>query len=178
MIIGITGSFGTGKTTVARILRRKGAKVIDADKIAHRFISPTRRKELAKIVFKKRKYLELLCKILHPLIIQQIKKEIKRFNPNKNIIVIDAPLLIETGLHKVVDMLVVVKAKRKTQLQRISGRMGLSRKEILRRIDFQMSLKKKIKLADFVIDNNGPITETKKQVDCLWQEILKNNQRG
>jgi dephospho-CoA kinase len=175
MIVGLTGSFGTGKTTVAKIFKRKGAKVIDADKIAHQFVSPSQRKELSKVVFKKKKYLELLCKILHPLIIQKIKKEIKRLNPKKNIILIDAPLLIESGLHKIVDVLIVVKAKRKTQISRITKRMGLSRKEILRRIRFQMPLREKIKMADFVIDNDGLISFTKKQVDEIWNKLREIN---
>jgi len=177
MIIGLTGSFGTGKTTVAKIFKRKGAKVIDADKIVHQFISPSKRKELAKIVFKKKKYLELLCKVLHPLVIKKIKKEIKRLNPKRNIIVIDAPLLIETGLHRIVDYLLVVKAKRKTQIERITKRMGLSKKDILRRIRFQMPLKRKIAMADFVIDNDGSLQDTKRQIDSIWEKLFKKQLR-
>jgi dephospho-CoA kinase len=175
MIVGLTGSFGTGKTTVAKILKRKGAKIIDADKIAHEFISPSRRRELAKIVFKKKKYLDLLCKVLHPLIIKKIKEEIKRLNPKKNIIVIDAPLLIETGLDKIVDLLIVVKAKRKTQIERIAKRMKLSKKDILRRISFQMPLREKIKMADFVIDNDGLLSSTKQQVEEIWDKLREIN---
>lgn len=177
MIVGITGSFGTGKTTVAKIFKRLGAKLIDADKIAHEFISPSRRRELAEIIFKKKAYLELICKILHPLIITRIKKELKKLNPKKNIIVIDAPLLIETGLHRIVDYLVVVKTKRSIQIERLKNKRGFKEEDILRRIKFQMPLKKKISLADFVIDNNCSIADTKKQVISIWKKLNKNLRR-
>ncbi|MCM8799393.1 MAG: dephospho-CoA kinase [Candidatus Omnitrophica bacterium] len=177
MVIGITGSFGTGKSTVAKIFKSLGAKLIDADKIAHEFVSPYRRRELKDIVFKKKAYLELICKILHPLIISKIKKELKKLNPKKNIIVIDAPLLIETGLDRIVDYLVVVKTKRSIQIERIKKKTGLKEKDILRRIRFQIPLKKKVSLADFVIDNNSSIPNTKKQIIKIWEKITKNLRR-
>lgn len=169
MIIGITGSFGTGKTTVSRMFKRLGARGIDADKIAHRFIRPAARKNLAKIVFKRKVYIEFISKILHPLIIAEIRKEIRRFNAKKTIVVIDAPLLIESGLDKIIDFLIVVKTKRVTQIRRVQKRTGLARGEVLKRINFQMALSQKERLADFVIDNNAGLKETRKQVEMIWR---------
>lgn len=174
MIVGLTGSFGTGKTTVARMFKKLGAEVIDADKIVHKFIDASTRKKLAKIVFKRKAYLELLCKIIHPLVIKRIKKEIKQLKPKKNIVIIDAPLLIESGLHRIVDILIVVKAKKATQIQRAMRHMGLRKDEISKRIRFQMPLREKINLADFVIDNDGTIDETRRQVMDIWKKLFNN----
>lgn len=174
MIVGLTGSFGTGKTTVARMFKKLGAEVIDADKIVHKFIDASTRKKLAKIVFKRKAYLELLCKIIHPLVIKRIKKEIKQLKPKKNIVIIDAPLLIESGLHRIVDILIVVKAKKATQIQRAMRNTGLRKDEISKRIRFQMPLREKINLADFVIDNDGTIDETRRQVMDIWKKLFNN----
>jgi dephospho-CoA kinase len=172
MIIGITGSFGTGKTTVAEIFGNLGAHVIDADKIVHSFINAKARKELSKIVFRRKAYLELICKIVHPILTAKIKEEIQRLNPKKTVIVIDAPLLIESGLHKMVDVLVVVKTEKETQVKRAMKRLGLDRVSVLKRIRFQMPLKKKIKMADFIIDNESGMSQTRKQVKDIWKKII------
>jgi dephospho-CoA kinase len=194
IIIGITGSFGSGKTTVARIFKSFGSKVIDADKIAHKVISPESkiykkiidafgknilkknttvdRDKLAKIVFGKKKFLSRLNNIIHPEVIRTIKDEIK--NSKAKVIVLDAPLLIEAGLEKLVDKLIVVKITREKQIKRIQNRTSLSKAEILGRIGFQIPLKDKVRLADFVIDNSGTIEETKKQAEQIRRLLWKS----
>lgn len=175
MIIGITGSYGTGKTTVAREFAKRGAAVIDADKLVHSFIRPAVRKKLSKIVFKKKAYLQLICRVIHPLVIKKIKDRIKKLSLKKKIIVIDAPLLIECGLEKLVDKLIVVKASRQIQLRRLKEKTGFSQAQILRRINFQIPLRKKLKLADFIIDNDGKLTYTRVQVGEVWRKIINNS---
>lgn len=191
IIIGITGSLGSGKTSVARIFGSLGAQLIDADKIAHRIIlSKTKtyksiikifgegilkknreinRKKLAQIVFNNKNLLKVLNKLLHQRIIKIIEDRIK--NSESKVIVLDAPLLIETGLEKIVDKLVVVKISQKNQLQRLQNKTSLGEKDILKRIRCQIPLGKKILLANFVIDNNNSIGKTKKQVHKIWREI-------
>ena len=171
MIIGITGGYGSGKSSVAGEFARLGAKVIDADRIVHGLIDAPTRRDLAKVVFKRKRYLELLCRIIHPLVIKEIKKQLKRDAHKKMIIVIDAPLLIESGLSSIVDKLIVVKTKKETQIKRAIKSSGLKRKEVLRRIGFQLPLSKKIKLADFVIDNEATFKETRKQVKDIWERL-------
>jgi len=174
IIVGLTGSFGTGKTTTARMFKRMGAHIISADKIAHRFIpSPITRRKVAKVVFKRKRYVELICKILHPLIISQIKTEIKKVKPTKKVVVIDAPLLFEAGLDKIVDVCVVVKAKRKNQIERLKKSRRLTTLNILRRIKFQLPLKNKLYKADFVIDNNGSFYNTYIQVKEIYRKLIK-----
>ncbi len=190
MIIGITGSFGTGKTTVARLFKSFGAEVIDADRISHHLLNANKiiyskliryfgriilskgkidRRKLGHLVFTNLTNLKFLSTIMHPQIIKIIKRRVNR-KKNK-LIVIDAPLLVEAGLGELVDVLIVVKATKYNQLIRTRNKFHLSDREIIKRISTQLSLDNKIKLADFVGDNNGTITETRKQVKRIWERI-------
>jgi len=193
-VIGLTGSFGTGKTTVAGIFRSLGATIIDADILAKQAIKPgsrayrsviqefgkgvlrkdgiVNRKKLAGIVFSSRNKLTKLTSFIHPVVIQQIKKRVKR--AQKGIIVIDVPLLIESGLEKIVDKIVVVKTSRATQIKRCVKK-GFSESDVKMRIRHQLALAKKIQRADFVIDNNGSKTDTGKKVKKLWRVIKNGN---
>jgi len=190
MILGLTGSFGSGKSTVAGMLRACGASVLDADKIAHRCLSRgtvtykkilsifgTRilnrnkkidRKRLAAVVFGNKALLKILNKIIHPQVISIIKEKLRRCD--KKIIVIDAPLLIEAGLRRIADKLIVVKTSRPQQIKRIQKRMRLGREEISKRIKAQIPLQCKVRLADFVIDNNGTRKQTQRQVKEIWKK--------
>ena len=196
-VIGVSGGFGTGKTTVANIFKKLGAKVIDADKIAHQLLrlrSPVYKKtvfklgkailnkdtsinrnRLAEIVFNDREKLSAYLKIIHPEIIKLIKHKLKHPQETGKIkvIILDAPLLIEAGLKKLVDKLVVVATKRDIQLLRIKNKFGLSKSDILKRIKLQLPLSKKIKAADYVIDNNGTEKRTEKQVRQIWGEVKR-----
>lgn len=193
-ILGITGSFGSGKTTVAQMLRRKGARVLDADKIAHEalnfgnpcFQKITRhfgkgivsqgkidRKALAAIVFNKPAELKKLCQIIHPFVVSTIKSTIKgyRTKKQKGFLVIDAPLLFEARLDKICDCVVVVRASLSSQIKRIQQKSHLTKSDITKRVKAQMPMAAKIKRADVVIDNHVDIKQTKKQVEELWQDL-------
>ncbi len=182
IIIGLTGSFGTGKSTVAACFKKLGACVIDADRLAHKAIKPggachrrvvsafgtAKRRELAQVVFSDRKKLKILNKLVHPYIIREIKRLTKK--TKKKIVIIDAPLLIEAGLDKEVDKLIVVKTSRRIQEARCVKK-GFKKNDIRRRINRQLSLAKKERLADFIIDNNKSVSFTKNQVKKIWEEI-------
>jgi dephospho-CoA kinase len=99
---------------------------------------------------------------MHPEIIRIIKKNIKAVSGG--IIVLDAPLLIEKGLEKITDKLIVVTIGVEKQIERMQRKTGLSRPDILKRIKAQISLRKKVRLADFIIDNNATLEETKRQI--------------
>ncbi len=193
-LVGITGSFGSGKTTVAGIFRSYGAEIIDADRIAHSCIADGTqaykrickafgkdilkknrtidRVKLAGIVFAHKGLLKKLNKIIHPEVIRVIRNKIKK--SRAKIIVLDAPLLLEAGLRRMVDKLIVVKIKRAEQLERIQRKFSFSREDILKRIKHQMPLQLKVRLADFVIDNSGTIEETKKQIEEIRRLLWKN----
>jgi len=193
MIIGITGSFGSGKTTVAKMFARFGAYVIDADNLCHLLMAPSKkiykkiintfgegilnknktisRSKLAIVVFKERGKQELLNKLVHPDLISEMVKIIRRKKKTK-VIVVDAALLIESGFYKKIDKLVVVKTDIDKQIDRlIRVKKGLTKKEILDRIAMQMPLDQKIRVADFIVDNNGQRSRTLIQVEKIWKTI-------
>jgi dephospho-CoA kinase len=184
-VIGLTGIFGSGKSTVANIFKSFGLKIIDADKIAHKYLLPGTktykrivkyfgrgiifksgkeidRRKLGKLAFANRKLLLKLNSIIHPEIIQDIKAKIK--GSSARMIVLDAPLLLEAGLGKIVDELVVVIIDGDELIRRLLKKRSLERPEILKRIKSQIPLRRKKRVADFIIDNNGTVSETKKQV--------------
>lgn len=195
-VIGLTGGIASGKSTVTALLKEKDAVIIDADKIAREIMSKGEpawfevlnyfgdeilnddrsdidRKKLAHIVFSDKAKLEVLNNITHPKIIEEIKRQVEEYKKaGKKIIVIDAALLIETGLDKIADEVWVVAANEDIQLQRLMAReKDITKDEALKRIKSQMPLAEKLKFADRVIDNNSSIEETKKQVDKMWTKI-------
>lgn len=193
MIIGLTGGFGTGKTFVASIFRSLGARVIDADRIAHKAIkkgtkgydrvvdlfgrdilggrNEINRKKLGKIVFADKRLLKKLNEIIHPQVIAYIKGEVRKAGDTKAL-VIDAPLLVEAGLAGLVDKLVVVKCSKTKQVERCGKKFCLKKAEVLKRIASQIPLRRKMAMADHVIENSGTKLKTKKQVRKLWEEML------
>lgn len=183
MIIGVTGSFGSGKTTVANIFKKHGFEVINVDKLYHNIYIKNKtiknkikkefgtadRNKLKKIVFSNSRKLKKLNSITHPLIIKEIKESIKN-KKNKNII-IDAPLLIEAKAAKLVDKVIVVKANKENSIKRILKKKKYLKKEIEQIIESQMPLRQKIKYADFVIVNDKSIANTKKQIKNIIEKI-------
>jgi dephospho-CoA kinase len=193
MVIGVTGSLGSGKTTVARMFALLGARVIDADRIAHRLLRPgsgvyrsiiknfgpgilaedktIERRRLARLVFDNPRLLRKLNRIVHPAVTVSIRKKIA--GSKKTIFVLDAPLLIEAGLKKEVDVLIVVKSARKKQIERLLKKRICNKAQILKRIRSQMALSKKMRLADFIIDNDGSKTKTRMQVKRIYRALGK-----
>ena len=121
------------------------------------------RRELAKIVFRDKKKLKKLCELVHPKVIEEIKKQCKK----KKLVIVEAPLLIETGLAKIMDYIIVVKSSRNIRMARCIER-GFTRKEFILREHNQMEPRKKLKYADFIINNDGDISGTEKQVLKIW----------
>jgi len=194
LLLGVTGSFGSGKTFVASLLRKAGAGVIDADNIAHKVILPSGaaykrvvaifgkgiigrtkridRGKLGSIVFRDKAQLFKLVSILHPEVRKAIKSKIASYR--KRIVVVDAPLLLEAGLKQAVDKVIVVTITRQEQLERLRQKTQLSTKEMLARIRGQMPLSLKVREADFIIDNSGTKEETKRQVKKVWEVLSKS----
>jgi len=196
-LVGLTGSFGTGKSTVARYFRQLGAHVIDADQLAHKALKPGTptydsirdhfgkknvvgkkgvidRRKLAEIVFHhpgKRKTLEA---IVHPFVFKEIEKIA---NKKKGVLILEIPLLFETHFNEKMDVNIVVKAGIKQQVKRLARRSGVEERQVRARIKAQMPLSKKERLADFVVDNSGSLKSTKKRVLNIWNQ-LKSMIRG
>jgi dephospho-CoA kinase len=191
--VGLTGSFGSGKSYVAGLFKKLGACVVDADIMAHAALKTgsatyrkivskfgrsilhsdgsVDRKALGRVVFSDRKKLNALNRMIHPVVIAGIKK--KMGAPGKGVLVVDAPLICEAGMSGMFDMLIVVKASRQKQIERCVKKFNLCEKDVCKRMACQMPLNAKIRRADHVIDNNGTRKETEKQVTKIWQELKK-----
>lgn len=185
MIIGVTGNIGCGKTTVTQIFKEYGFKVIDADRIAHKILNKSdikrnlikhfgkvilkkgriNRDVLRKIAFSSKKNWIKLNKITHPEIIKEIKLRINK----KEDIIIEASLLIEAKALNLIDKLIVVKCRKKEQLKRLLNKY--KKDEVKNILNFQLPISKKIKYADYIIDNSNNIKETKKQVKKIIDKL-------
>lgn len=193
-VIGLTGGIASGKSLVSQQLQGLGAVVIDADRIARDLTAPgealleaiTRefgsayldntgrldREALGRMVFNNPGELDRLNQITHPLILAEIDNLLQSYRcSGRGIVVLDAPLLFETGLDKSVDEVWVVTVDFQTQLKRLMERDGLTESEARQRISLQISLEEKERRADRVIDNRGTPEETERQVNLAWNRI-------
>jgi len=198
MIVGLTGSVGTGKSTVTNLFRDLGVYVIDWDELARSVTRPRSkawkeiteyfgtgildddlaidRQRLATIVFSNKRKLEKLNRIVHPEVFredQRITDEITGHDPDA-LIIKDIPLLFEVGLNMSVDKIVVVTASEQTQLRRLKEK-GINRQDARNRMNSQLPLEEKVKSADFVIDNDGPLEDTKRQVEEVYSVLTKGS---
>ena len=201
IIVGLTGSVGTGKSTVTNFFRELGAYIIDWDELAREVTRPhlrawkeiveyfgkdflnedltINRQKLAEIVFSDKEKVAKLNQIVHPEVFKEderITNEIKIFDPNA-LIIKDIPLLFELTRPIFVDKVVVVSASEQTQLRRLEEK-GMSREDAQSRIKSQLPLEEKIRSADFIINNDGPLEETKKQVEEIYSLLRKGEQHG
>ncbi|MFH0925593.1 MAG: dephospho-CoA kinase [bacterium] len=145
------------------------------------------RKRLANLVFNdnNKEKLQLLNNISHPLILNEIERrleEIRQWTIDNRqetikIVIINAALLIESGYYKKMDKVVVVSVNKDNQLRRLMERDKLTYKEAVERVGLQMPLEEKIKYADFVIDNNGQLEDTFKQVKEIYFKLMMNLKR-
>ena len=193
LIIGLTGNLGCGKSTVASMFVKRGAKCIDADAITRSLLTPgnkcikkvakifsgvilssgkINRSELAKIVFNNPRELQKLTDILYPEALKVVKSQISRYK-NEHFVILDVPLLFESGWDKITDINIVVKARYAQQIQRAQKRLGITREEIVRRLKNQMPLQEKCVLADMIIDNSQTINQTRNQVNAIINRLEK-----
>jgi len=195
MIVGLTGSIASGKSTVAEMFREMGAHVIDWDDLAREVVEPHKkawnaivdyfgagvlnddktinRAKLGQIVFDDLDKLEQLNRITHPVVFEEDEDRvdhIRSVDPDA-IIFKDIPLLIEAGYQDQVDKLIVVHASRENQIARMKGR-GLSEEEAEKRLAAQMPVDEKTKFADFVIRNDGSLDDTRQQVEKIYSELV------
>ena len=201
-VIGLTGGVGTGKSIVAGMFHDLGAAVLDADRIAHSLMEPrtavwrkirtkfgkgifTRagridRRQLGSVVFHTPRHLRVLCRIVHPEVrkrIQELLRQLERRQPN-GVAVLDIPLLIESSSAYKTDALVVVSAPPSVAARRLKRRSGWTREEFELRSSFQLPLREKIRQADFVVNNGGSQSATRRQVVRIWKNIKGEGVHG
>ena len=195
IIIGLTGGIASGKSTVACMLEEKGAVIIDADRVAREVVLPGKpawreirdwlgpsilgpggaidRARLGKLVFSDAAEREKLNRIVHPRVMEIFvarTEEIRSCCPEA-VVVYDVPLLIEAGMQRMVDLVVLVYAREEIQLSRLQRRDNLSAEEALARLRAQMPLEEKRAYADVIIDNSGSLEETCRQVEAFWEDL-------
>lgn len=198
LLVGVTGSIGTGKSTVARMLEELGAPVIDFDVLSRQVMEPGQpayhdivayfgeqvlnedqtlnREKLREIVFRdleKRKKLESFT---HPRIGEAYQKRVEELSQGGHPIIIQVvvPLLIETQMQAMFDHLLMVYAPEEIQLQRIMARDGIGEELALKIIRSQMSSEEKKGYCDLVVDNSGSLKETRRQVDEIWKRLQES----
>lgn len=194
-VIGLTGGIASGKSTVAAMLERRGAVVIDADRISREAVMPgepayreiiaefggdilnpdgtINRAALGKIVFNDPAARERLEKITHPAIGRLADRKLAELRAaGTPLAFYMAPLLIEAGATSRVDEIWVVFVDRETQIARVIARDGISREEALQRIAAQMPMEEKRTYGKAVIDNNGSEKETEEQVCKVWEKEI------
>jgi len=191
-LVGVTGGIASGKSIVLNTFMQLGAYGIDCDMLSREVVRPCSkawwavvdtfgrdilrkdleidRKKLRGIVFADSDKRRILERIIHPEVKKRCMERIeaiKRIEPNPNaLVVVDVPLLIETGAQNdfKLDRVIVVYVREVTQIRRVMEREEVTEEEAKRMIDMQMPLKEKLKYADWVINNEGTVEETEEQV--------------
>jgi len=195
--VGLTGGIGSGKSTVADELARRGAVIIDADQLAREVVEPGTpglaqivarfgnrvlidgrldRAALAKIVFADPQVRQELESIIHPAV-RRRAAELEAAAPSRSIVVHVIPLLVETGQAANFDVVVVVDVGSETQLDRLLARAELSAEEARSRIAAQANRAQRLAAADVVLDNNRSLVELQAQLDDLWSNLVSTEAR-
>ncbi|MGB8294418.1 MAG: dephospho-CoA kinase [Polyangia bacterium] len=193
-LVGLTGGIGTGKSTVARMIRDLGVPVIDADLLARQVVEPGQpahaeiatawpdvvdqggvidRKKLAERIFADPAGRARLEAITHPRITAQALAQADEFRrQGLQVAFLEAALLVETGLYRRLDGLVLVVASEEQQVSRVMAREGCTPGQALARLHAQLPLEEKRRAATDVIDNSGDEATTQRQVEALVRRLL------
>lgn len=193
IVVGLTGNLASGKSEAAKLFKKKGARVINADEVARRIMEKSAalrgavakmfgkeyvrggkldRRKLAWRVFSDPKDLKKLNTLVHPGVIVEVYKQLEKLRSKKGLVVLDVPLLFESKMEKLADFTVVVKASEANMLSRASRR-GIPGELARKILAAQWPVMKKARLADFVIDNNGTTEHLEREVARVAAEILK-----
>jgi dephospho-CoA kinase len=194
--VGLTGNIATGKSHVSTEFAELGARVIDADHIAHELLCKGTetyagiveafgkevldgdgnidRKKLGNIIFFDPGKRAVLNGLTHPAIGSEIGRRIEALERahDDGIVIIEAALLVEVGSYTKYHALVVVRCETSLQIERLVERDGLTVEAAKARIDSQMAMEEKLKLADYVIDTSGTMKDTHTQVEAVYRELL------
>jgi dephospho-CoA kinase len=194
LLVGLTGGIGSGKSTVARLLERHGAAVIDADQLAREAVEKggpgfervvdafgpsvltsdgdLDRAALAARIFSDPVQKATLEAIVHPEVARRFSESVDRYRTTDRVVVYVTPLLVELGLAPAFDAVIVVTASPHLRVSRVASDRGLSPDEVRRRMAVQATDDQRAEVADVLIDNDGSLAELAPQVDRLWGDLL------
>jgi dephospho-CoA kinase len=197
IVAGLTGGIATGKSTVAAIFASAGAVVIDADRIAREAVRPgtavhadivahfgngvvredgaVDRKRLAAIIFADPAEQRALERMVHPQVKREVAAQLDRLRRDApgSVVIVDVPLLFETGMERGLDPTILVYVPEAVQLRRLIARDGLTHDEALRRIAAQMPIETKRARAAIVIDNSGTLEDTGRQALEVYRRLAQ-----
>ena len=193
LLVGLTGGIGSGKSTVARLLERRGAAVIDADQLAREAVAKGTpgfdrvveafgrgvvapngeldRSALANRIFSDPAQKAALEAIVHPEVARRFSDQVESFRATDRIVVYVTPLLVELGLAPAFDVVVVVTASPHLRVSRVASDRGLSPDEVRGRLAVQATDEQRAEVADVLIDNDGSLADLAPQVDRLWGDL-------
>jgi len=195
-VFAITGNLTSGKSTVLKLLKNKGASIFDIDERIHGYYKDRNssvykkvistfpqvvkkhsisRRELAGVVFKDLRQLHRLERIVHPASIRDLGEWVKRVRVKKGSYIAEVPLLFEKKLQNCFDGVILVVAKREILIERIRKKFSLSREMAIKRLSLYLSIREKIKKADFIIENDVTFRKLKEEVDSLWNKLKRVN---
>jgi dephospho-CoA kinase len=193
LLVGLTGGIGSGKSTAARLLDRRGAVVIDADQLAREAVAggtegfrrvveafgsevvgaddELDRARLASIVFADTERKAALEAIVHPEVARLFAERLEPHRETDRVVVYVTPLLVELGLAPAFDVVVVVTASPHLRVSRVASERGLDPDDVRRRMATQATDERRVEVADVLLDNDGSLAELDAQVDRLWPEL-------
>ena len=194
LVVGLTGGIGAGKSTFAALLAKRGAHVVDADRIGHEVLAPGQpawhsvvdqfgdeilaaagldidRKRLAAIVFSDRAKLAALNAITHPEILRRVADEIDVHRHTDGVVVLDAALIVEMGLADALDVVVVVTSPAELRKQRLMNNRGMSASDVDARMAAQATGEELVTRADIVVVNEGDEVALAAEADRVWSEL-------
>lgn len=198
--VALTGGIACGKSVVVRILRGKGCYVHSADKAAHDLMSPGAaawkkivarfgedivgpdraidRGRLGRIVFSDPEALKFLNRLIHPLVLAEMKRLASRLEREgqTQIFISEAALTVEAGFASLFDKVVVVHCPAQVQLARLMMRDGISAAEARKKIGAQMPVEEKLKHADYAVDASGSLQETIDQTERLYAALVRDSE--
>ncbi|MEA2509541.1 MAG: dephospho-CoA kinase [Actinomycetota bacterium] len=196
LLVGLTGGIGAGKSTFAALLAERGAQIVDADLLGRDALRPGEeawkgvveqfgdeilaagsmevdRKRLAAIVFHDAKQRIALNAIVHPVILRRIADTLDTLRASDEIVVLDAALIVETGLDKDLDLVIVVTAGESARESRLVAGRRMSRADIKARIAAQAAEADLLERADEVVPNNGTLQQLAVEADRVWDRLLE-----
>ena len=197
-LVGLTGNYGMGKSTVLHMFRKFGVITIDADKIVESLLEEKsvlenirellgdrvfdkngslNKKKIVDIIFDNNALRHSLEDTLHPLVFEKIKDFLDKMNEKDKVAMIEVPLLFERGYEDRFDRTITIYTKEEVALNRLE-KDGVNREEAVLRLKAQLPIEEKIKRADYVIDNNGTPEETMGQVERIYNKLLKEAEEG
>jgi dephospho-CoA kinase len=193
LLVGLTGGIGSGKSTVARLLERRGAVVIDADHLAREAVArgtsgfdrvvdtfgsgvlnpdgDLDRVRLAAIIFADPERRAALEAIVHPEVAKRFGERVEELRDSGRVVVYVSPLLVELGLAPAFDVVVVVTASPHLRVSRVASDRDLSPEDVRARMAAQATDEQRMEVADVLVDNDGALAELEPQIDRLWSDL-------